>query len=378
MTITASVAAAGAAVVVGCCIKRSISEHRKDPEEAQEKRKESPRGEAVSSNPTHSTLLSDDLGSLGASNLTISGMDASGVLSMSSYQGDSMYSCDENQREEVVKVRSTEFGACSTRVFPEPQEKKDRKYEQLQAYSHLVPLSSVRATRLTSLSEANGHAKTHHIKNIHFLRHGEGTSNSAARIKGCSEYKSNEWLDARLTGLGKKQAGDIASYISKTSIHIDTVIVSPLRRATETGCIAWSARAAECKAPFIACELLRERAHGNPCDQRKSKHILQDEFPGVDYSLISETDPFEITPNKPGESWLDTAHRAKSFLDWLSTKPETDIAVVTHSAFLLTLFNLVLDVQEPALLEWFETGELRSVSLLFPNEMVEQNLKEGK
>ena len=348
-TVTPAVAAAGAAVLVGCCMKKKKNSVKVDAEEKDDNRNESPRGETVSTVPTHSTL--DDLGSLAASGLTISGMDASGLLSVSSYHADSMHSCEDSINE-IIKVRQTEFGACSTRVFPEAQEKKERKYEQLQVYSHLVPLSKVRATRYAQ-TESNGHAKTHRVKNVHFLRHGEGTSNSAARIKGCSEYKSSEWLDARLTRLGKKQAGDIASHITNNNIFIETVIVSPLRRATETGCIAWSARAAECKAPFIACELLRERAHGNPCDHRKAKHVLQDEFPGVDYSLISEADPLEITSTKPGETWLDTANRAKEFLDWLSTKPETDVAVVTHSAFLLTLFNLVLDVQDPGMLSYY-------------------------
>ncbi|KAJ9445422.1 Phosphoglycerate mutase-like protein 1 [Diplonema papillatum] len=271
-----------------------------------------------------------------------------------------------------TKYRTTTCGAYSSRVFPESQENIDKKLDQLSPLFSIAPLSKVKAVHIADVDRYTQYT----VKYVHFLRHGEGTSNSAARLRGKEQYKSQEWLDARLTDLGKKQATDIAQYVAQSQLELDTVLVSPLRRATETGCIAFSSRAA---VPFIALEDLRERAHGNPCDKRKSTSELQREFPAVDYSELSEADPFASLQGDSGESWLDTAKRANRFIDYLATRPETHLAAVTHSAFLLTLFNLVLHIgPSSGLGRWFETGELRTVALLFPTDDEDADYAEAK
>eukprot|EP01064_Diplonema_japonicum_P002450 TRINITY_DN11554_c0_g1_i1.p1 TRINITY_DN11554_c0_g1~~TRINITY_DN11554_c0_g1_i1.p1 ORF type:complete len:332 (+),score=34.96 TRINITY_DN11554_c0_g1_i1:34-1029(+) len=255
------------------------------------------------------------------------------------------------------RYRPTRYGALSTRVFPEAQESKEKKMEKIASTVEAhAPLTEVVAVPVGEVPLGENR------KVIHFLRHGEGTSNSAARLKGKEQYKSTEWLDARLTDLGKKQAADISQFVLTAELQVELVLVSPLRRATETGCIAFASRS----VPFAACELLRERAHGNPCDRRRPRSELHREFPAVDHSSIAEEDPLRDKEGCNGESWLDTSKRAAEFLEYLATRPETSIAVVTHSAFLLTLFNIVLKEVDSSLHEWFETGELRSVILVFP------------
>lgn len=135
-----------------------------------------------------------------------------------------------------------------------------------------------------------------------------------------------------------------------------------------TGCIAFYSRlAAHPEVPILAHELLRERTHGNPCDQRVGRDELEAEVPAVDYSPCTTDDPYAHRVGDQGERWEDTAERAREFIRWLSNRPERHVAAATHSAFLLVLFRLIL-VCDDELKEWFETGELRSVALTFPPE----------
>lgn len=64
------------------------------------------------------------------------------------------------------------------------------------------------------------------------------------------------------------------------------------------------------------------------------------------------------------ETPAEMARRGVDFLKWLSSRDERNIVVVTHSAFLLTLFTQVLHCPGE-LCEWFENGEMRSVSLQY-------------
>ena len=239
------------------------------------------------------------------------------------------------------KFVSTRHGALSQRVFPESQENKDKKYTAIAPdVTQHAPMSSAIAC---PISEAD--VTQPNVKVLHFVRHGEGTSNSAARLHGKQQYKSAEWTDARLTRLGKEQAKDINAFVTMQGIEVDLVMVSPLRRATETGCIVWAGQ----KAPFVACELLRERAHGNPCDFRSTKAELAQDFDVVDFSGIAEADPLqEAHARLGGESWHDTARRAAEFLEYVKGLEARSIAVVTHSAFLLTMFSMVFAAQEGA------------------------------
>jgi hypothetical protein len=63
--------------------------------------------------------------------------------------------------------------------------------------------------------------------------------------------------------------------------------------------------------------------------------------------------------------------RQEDFLDFVWNAPQKDIAVGTHSAWLYSLLNVVLDVEEPdaaVLQPMFKTGELRSVVLTWQQE----------
>ena len=50
---------------------------------------------------------------------------------------------------------------------------------------------------------------------------------------------------------------------------------------------------------------------------------------------------------------------------WVRDRPESEIIVATHSAWLFTLLNTVIESDGADLASWFLTGELRSVIVSF-------------
>ena len=77
------------------------------------------------------------------------------------------------------------------------------------------------------------------------------------------------------------------------------------------------------------------------CDKRRSRSEAAAAFPAVDFGLIdSEDDPRWEAGRVESESLVVV--RGFDFLNWVMQRPETNIAVVTHSAFLwftLTCFG---------------------------------------
>lgn len=75
--------------------------------------------------------------------------------------------------------------------------------------------------------------------------------------------------------------------------------------------------------------------------------------------------PFGICEGGVHEAAI--VENAWQFLSWLMARPEQDIAVVSHSIFLLALFHGALDSApgggKHKSVELFHTGELRSVSI---------------
>ena len=142
------------------------------------------------------------------------------------------------------------------------------------------------------------------------------------------------------------------------------LIVSPLRRATQTGLLAFAPQVAAGKLPVLAHEGCHERGGRHTCDKRLSKSSLTRAHPAVSYALIEdEEDPLwgDGAAREPLEA---LARRGVGFVDWLLARPERCVAVAAHSAFLLALFNAVLDTaDDDAARGWFATGEMRTVLL---------------
>ena len=89
-------------------------------------------------------------------------------------------------------------------------------------------------------------------------------------------------------------------------------------------------------------------------------------YPAVDYSWIeTEEDPLWLD-GLTRETLEHLAGRGAALLDFLRQRPEAHVVVASHSMFLATLLNAVLEVagdnaEEDA--AWFGTGEMRTFLL---------------
>ncbi len=208
-------------------------------------------------------------------------------------------------------------------------------------------------------------------KIVHLVRHGQAYHNllgdlyrelgreidSTGGDTTGSPYVRPEVVDPPLTESGRIQARALRPTTARLAPEL--IVVSPMRRATETALLGFPDRA----TPFVAVETCHETAGLHTCDHRLSRSELAELFPHVDYALIAEEeDPYWNAAER--ETSAGVAARAYEFMLWLRTRPEREIAVVSHSSFLFTLLNAVVECED-GLAEWFMTGELRTVAISF-------------
>ncbi|XP_022149301.1 phosphoglycerate mutase-like protein 1 isoform X2 [Momordica charantia] len=206
----------------------------------------------------------------------------------------------------------------------------------------------------------------HRCKTIHLVRHAQGIHNVDGE-KSYKAYMRPEFFDAHITQLGWQQIDNLRKHVHASGLlrRIELVVTSPLLRTLQTtvgvfggeGYTAGmdvlplmianagnSARAAisslNCP-PIVAVELCREHLGVHPCDKRRNISDYQFLFPAVDFSLI-ESDEDVLWKADVRETKEELAARGLQFLNWLWTRKEKEIAIVTHSGFLfhtLTAFG---------------------------------------
>lgn len=225
-------------------------------------------------------------------------------------------------------------------------------------------------------------------KIIHFIRHGEGFHNVG--VSG---------VDSHLTSKGWAQAEALGKHIfsQAPSRNVQLVIVSPLMRALETAAgvfglldenlnsnvgsvqMLMSAQTEEFNVrtshqalvsrpgiAFVANELARERLGPSPCDSRRPISVSSSHFPTIDFSLV-ESDVDNVWEAGKCEPESSVARRGRRLLKYLMARPETNIAVVTHSALLW--FTLLGHGNEcgksvrEKVQRWYENCEMRSLVL---------------
>ncbi|KAH9295317.1 hypothetical protein KI387_038905, partial [Taxus chinensis] len=198
----------------------------------------------------------------------------------------------------------------------------------------------------------------HRCKILHLVRHGQGYHNVEGE-KDFKAYMSPEFLDASLTPLGWEQVNNLRKHIGNNGIasRIELVVTSPLTRTMQTavgvfGGVSYidgdsspplmvagvgksnhNAISSSNCPPVIAVELCREHLGVHPCDKRKSITEYLPLFPAIDFSLV-ETDEDYLWKPDVREKIEEVAARGRSFFNWLLTRKENEIAVVSHSGFL--------------------------------------------
>ncbi|KAE9597106.1 putative histidine phosphatase superfamily [Lupinus albus] len=236
----------------------------------------------------------------------------------------------------------------------------------------------------------------HRCKTIHLVRHAQGIHN----VEGDKNYKAYlnpRYFDAQLTPLGWQQVDNLRNHVRDSGLidKIDLVIVSPLLRTLQTAVGVFggegytdktdvlplmvanagnSSRAAisslNCP-PIVAVELCREHLGVHPCDRRRSISESQFLFPAVDFSLI-DSDEDDLWKENIRETKEELAARGLKFLNWLWTRKEKEIAIVTHSGFLFhTLHKFGNDCHplvKKEISKHFANCELRSM-VIFDRSM---------
>ncbi|KAK3145194.1 hypothetical protein QOZ80_4AG0325220 [Eleusine coracana subsp. coracana] len=232
----------------------------------------------------------------------------------------------------------------------------------------------------------------HCCKTIYLVRHAQGIHNVEGE-KDFNAYMSQSLFDARLTPLGWKQVDGLREYVKKCGLakKIELVISSPLLRTMQTAVGVFggenytdgvsapplmvenaghSGRPAVSSLncpPFLAVETCREHLGVHPCDQRRSISEYRTLFPAIDFSLI-ENDEDVLWEPDVREANETVATRGMKFIDWLWTREENEIAIVSHSGFLFHTLSMYSKECHPAIQQevskHFANCELRSMVLV--------------
>jgi len=204
-------------------------------------------------------------------------------------------------------------------------------------------------------------------KLVHFVRHGEGYHNVAGKIDR-SNYLKEEYADCALTENGIIQCENLRNTAVKNQylLSADLLLVSPLRRALETAYFSFSFLQSGIK--WIALEELRETTGLHPCDRRSSISKTRTLFPFVNFDeLTHDQDPLYDLYSGRREPDEEVMKRGFRFVQWLNSRDEQNIVIVTHSAFLKVLFHHVFEVDDIDKV-WYENCECRSYYLLLSDD----------
>lgn len=235
------------------------------------------------------------------------------------------------------------------------------------SFSMNVAGSSVKnpAVVLHSISKLKNLPDAQKFKILHFVRHAEGTHNVN------SDYRNPSNIDAKLTERGLQQCRVLASKIDAcarydgerdrasfdgAAVHpslknVQSVVVSPMTRTLQTARNSFPDFYASDVVPFLACEDWRETCN-YLCDKRRTVDLLRTEFRGVDFRRVREEDPLwakyealfgphdgDHTSHRESDDDRGLEARARRAWRFLADRPETNLVVVSHQAFMRHVFN---------------------------------------
>ncbi|XP_022717881.1 phosphoglycerate mutase-like protein 1 [Durio zibethinus] len=220
----------------------------------------------------------------------------------------------------------------------------------------------------------------HNCKVLHLVRHGQAMHNMEGD-KNPEALLSLNLFDAQLSPLGLQQVAKLRKdvHASKLLNRIELITTSPLSRAMQTAVAVFGSEddtgnvACANSPQIMAVELCRDRLGVRPCDMRRKVSDCQSLFPSIDFSMMDGEDDNLWNPDirEPEE---ELAKRAAKFLQWLWTRPEKEIVVISHGLVLQNILINVLgnDCNSPlgaSLCKRFDHGELRSVVIVDKSKM---------
>jgi broad specificity phosphatase PhoE len=186
-------------------------------------------------------------------------------------------------------------------------------------------------------------------KTIHFVRHAEGIHNEANKAYGddtpCTYSTEGSWRykDARLTDKGIQQCLDGRTNLMLRQVKPELVVVSPFTRTLQTAHLMFSSQ----NIPFIVHDLARERWGKYTCDKRRARSDIVEEMSrlytsthdSIDYYSFGFEEEEDRKWENEREASASVTGRGIALMEWLASRPEREIAVVTHASFLRHLFG---------------------------------------
>jgi broad specificity phosphatase PhoE len=219
-------------------------------------------------------------------------------------------------------------------------------------------------------------------KLVHFVRHGEGTHN-VMKVEGKRDEasylryepngaafhlraESDAFVDCPLTELGENQARSL--HPATRELQPELLVCSSLQRTRRTALLAFEGYSGTIVAHDDCREWIKS-AKPSVYNKHRGRSRIQAEVPKVDCTwVLPETQAGADDPmwweeaRLKGETEERLVARAERFITWLWDRPESEIAVVSHSGFLQALLRDVLFVPEQ-LSERFGVGEMRSMKI---------------
>jgi broad specificity phosphatase PhoE len=181
-------------------------------------------------------------------------------------------------------------------------------------------------------------------KIVHFVRHAEGEHNVVGEVN-YEDYLREDLEDAVLSEHGVSQCKQLYGECIESGAVNDAelLVVSPMRRTLQTAVHSFPHLIG--KIPWIAHELAREQTGLHPCDRRRPTSELKGEFAMVNFDLIEhEQDPYYYQFTEAREPDDVIISRGRQLLQWLGTRTERNIVVVTHSAYLRIVLTNVTNL----------------------------------
>jgi broad specificity phosphatase PhoE len=213
-------------------------------------------------------------------------------------------------------------------------------------------------------------------KIIHFQRHGQGYHNLICDMYrefsipidfDSADPKKNpvvrpEFLDPPLTALGIEQCSSQRELCANLSP--ECLIVSPMLRCIQTAKLSFRDHDT---VPWVSHEGCREELGLLVGNKRRKIEDIRLDYPEIDFSAIPDNEdvPWERYGDRR-ETLEEKSERIYDFLtEYVRKRPEREMAIVCHSAYLFTLLNAVMDIEEEELKSWFLTSEVRSLRVIF-------------
>ncbi|XP_040971840.1 phosphoglycerate mutase-like protein 1, partial [Gossypium hirsutum] len=159
--------------------------------------------------------------------------------------------------------------------------------------------------------------------------------------------------------------------------RIELVITSPLYRTMQTAFGVFGSTESNEDAgvncpQIMAVELCRDRMGVRPCDMRRRVSQCQALFPSIDFSMMDGEEDSMWNPDFR-ESEEEMAARMGLLMNWLWTRPEKEIVIVSHGIMLQHILDRLGNDCHPsvrtALCKRFDNCELRSVVIVDKSSM---------